>query len=92
MNDKSLVKKLKKTTWEKEKFIRKLVQDKEKKVQHQQTTHAKEEHKNHEQVPHLGIFNPQLLQVHSPSSSLDYDPKWLIKKNLQHTCKTQSST
>ncbi len=58
MNGKSLVKKLKKTTWEKEEMTRKLVQDKKKEVQHQQTTRAKEEHKKREQVPHLGILNP----------------------------------
>jgi hypothetical protein len=57
MNGKSLVKMLKKTTREKEEMTRKLVQDKEE-VQHQQTTHAKEEHKKREQVPHSGILNP----------------------------------
>lgn len=39
-------------------MTRKLVQDKEKEVQHQQTTHTKEERKKHELVPHLGILNP----------------------------------
>jgi len=39
-------------------MTRKLVQDKEKEVQNQQTTHAKEEHKKREQVPHLAILNP----------------------------------
>ncbi len=68
------------------------MKDKKEEVQHQQIAHAKDKHKKHEQVPHLGIFNLQPLQVHSPSSFLDYDLRWMIKESLQHTCKTQSST
>jgi hypothetical protein len=69
-------------------MTRKLVQDKNKKVQHQQIAHAKDKHKKHEQVPHLGIPNLQPFQVHSLSFSLDYDLRWPIKESLQHTCKT----